>query len=145
MSQTIFTTCNPIAEDCALFQNPGRTIPAEPGVYWDGTNCWEVGFDGVVTAQGTCATTTTTSTTTTTTTAGSGFYYEVGQVLCGACPDPTATLIAYSPIALTINRFFNPGDGYVYKVGNTVSGPSFDVDLTGAFGDTTNCNIACGG
>jgi hypothetical protein len=140
MAQTIYTTCSPIAVGCFLFQNNGRTIPAATGSYWDGTQCWEVGFGGEVISEGFC----TTSTTTTTTTVA-GFYYSVGQVLCGACPDPTATLIAYSPIALTLNRFFNPGDGYVYKIGESTSGPSFDVDLTGAFGDTTNCNVACGG
>lgn len=142
MSQTIYTTCNPISEDCQLFQNNGRTIPAEPGVYWDGTNCWNVGFDGIVTSQGTCATTTT-STTTTTTTSASGFYYSAEQVLCGNCPNSSGTVTVYSPIALTEGRYFNPFDGYVYKIVSSVSGPSFDVDLTGAAGDTTNCNIAC--
>jgi hypothetical protein len=68
MSQTIYTVCNPIIEECQLFQNPGRTIPASAGFYWDGTNCWEVGFNGFVIAQGTCVTTTTTTTTTSTTT-----------------------------------------------------------------------------
>lgn len=144
MPRTIYTTCNPIAEDCELFQNNGRTIPAEPGVYWDGTNCWNVDFNGIVASQGSCTTTTSTTTTTTTAGAGSNFYYQAGQVLCGACPDPTTTVIVYSPVALTPGRFFNPGDGYVYKIGDSVSGPSFDIDLTGATGNTTNCNIACG-
>lgn len=68
MARTIYTTCNPITEFCALFQNNGRTIPAEAGVYWDGTNCWEVDSNGIVIAQGSCTTTTTTTTTTSTTT-----------------------------------------------------------------------------
>jgi hypothetical protein len=145
MSQTIYTICNPIAEDCALFQNNGRTIPANAGVYWDGTNCWQVDFNGIVTAQGTCATTTTTSTTTTTTTAALGFYYSAQQVICGNCPNATATVTVYSPISLIEGGYYNPLDGSVYKIGSSVSGPSFDVDLTGASGGTTNCNVACGG
>ena len=65
MSETIYTTCNPIEEQCQLFKNNGRTIPASAGVYWDGTNCWEVDSNGIVIAQGSCTTTTTTTTTTT--------------------------------------------------------------------------------
>jgi hypothetical protein len=140
MSQTIYTTCNPISESCFLFQNNGRTIPAATGFYWDGAKCWEVGFGGEVIAEGFC----TTSTTTTTTTVA-GFYYSAGQVICGNCPTATATVTVYSPISLTVDRYYNPSDGSVYKILSSASGPSFDVDLTGAFGDTTNCNAACGG
>jgi hypothetical protein len=143
MSQTIYTLCNPIAEDCALFQNSGRTIPANQGVYWDGTNCWEVGFGGIVTAQGVCTTTTTSTTTTTTTsTVPTGFYYTATQVLCGNCPNGT-NITVYSPISLTEGFYYNIGDGYVYKILSSTSGPSFDVDLTGAASGGTNCNAAC--
>ena len=140
MAQTIYTTCSPIAVGCFLYQNNGRTIPSATGSYWDGTKCWEVGPGGEVISEGFC----TTSTTTTTTTV-SGFYYSAEQVLCGNCPTADATVTVYSPTSLTVGRYYNPADGYVYKIVSSVSGPSFDVDLTGATGDTTNCNVACSG
>jgi hypothetical protein len=143
MSQTIYTICNPIVEGCYFYQNNGRTIPASPGVYWDGTTCWEVGFDGAVISQGTCATTTSTTTTTTTAGGGGGFYYTATQVLCGNCPNGS-NITVYSPISLTTNYYYNIGDGYVYEIISSTSGPSFDVDLTGAANGGTNCNAACG-
>jgi hypothetical protein len=140
MSQTIYTTCNPIVEDCALFQNNGRTIPASAGVYWDGTNCWEVDLNGIVTAQGSCVTTT--STTTTTTTAGSSFYYNVDQHDCANSCAYVQSFVAVSSTALTVNRFYNIADGYVYKVISSTVAPDDGIDLTGA-PSSTNCTIAC--
>lgn len=137
MAQTIYTTCNPIAEGCALFQNNGRTIPVDAGVYWDGTNCWQVDSSGIVISQGFC----TTSTTTTTTTAA-GFYYNIDQHDCANSCAFVQSFIGYSPSSLTTNVYYNIGDGYVYRIISSTSGPSYDIDLTGANG-SANCNIAC--
>jgi hypothetical protein len=142
MSIQIFTTCNPIIIGCRLFRNNGRTIPTTEGIYFDGTTCWGVDPDGYVISVETCATTTTTSTTTTTTTA-SGFYYTVDQQDCSNSCAFVDSLVAFSTNSLTNGVRYNIGDGYVYQVVGSTSGPSYDVDLTGAPGNT-NCNIACG-
>jgi len=139
MAQQIFTTCNPIVEECRLFLNNGRTIPAPIGFYFDGTTCWEVGALGLIVGQGTCVTTTSTTTTTTTV---ADFYYNVEQYDCLNSCAYVQNLIGKSTSSLTTGRFFNPGDNYVYKVISSASGPSFDVDLTGT-PSSTNCNIAC--
>lgn len=139
MAQTIYTTCNPLAEDCTLWQNNGRTVPAAAGIYSDGTTCYIVS-SGIIVGTDVCVTTTSTTTTTTTVPA---FYYSAGQVLCGDCPNEGATVTAFSPTSLIVGRYYNPGDGYVYKIISSVSGPSYDIDLTGATGNTTNCNVAC--
>jgi len=60
MSQTVYTTCNPINIGCILFQDAGRENTVSVGYYYDGTTCWEVSSIGEVIAQGTCTTTTTT-------------------------------------------------------------------------------------
>lgn len=90
-----------------------------------------------------CATTTTTSTTTTTTTTVSGFYYTVSQQDCSNSCAFVNSLVAFSTNSLTNGIRYNIGDGYVYEVTGSTSGPSYDIDLTGA-GGNANCAIACG-
>ena len=76
MAQTIYTTCNPLAEDCTLWQNNGRTIPASDGIYSDGTLCYVV-------SSGTIVSTAECTTTTTTTAAGNevSIYFKAGQII----------------------------------------------------------------
>lgn len=139
MSIQIYTTCNPITIGCRLFRNNGRTIPTTEGIYFDGTTCWGVDPDGYVISVESC---TTTSTTTTTTTI-SGNYYNVEQYDCNNSCAFVQSFIAFSSVSKTTNIFYNPGDGYVYKVISSASGPSYDIDITSAPGNA-NCNIACG-
>lgn len=138
MAQTIYTTCNPLAQDCTLWQNNGRTIAASDGVYSDGTTCYVVS-SGIIISTDVCVTTTSTTTTTTTI---SGFYYNIDQHDCANSCAFVQSFIGYSPTSLTTNVYYNIGDGFVYRIISSTSGPSFGIDLTGANG-SANCNIAC--
>ena len=53
----------------------------------------------------------------------------------------TATTVR-SPITLTFNYYYSIADGYVYKIGASISGPSYNVDLSGAAGASTGAG-AC--
>ena len=67
MSREVFSTCNPLAIDCVLYQEEARTTLWGAGIYYDGVTCWNVNSSGVITGTVSCTTTTTSTTTTTTT------------------------------------------------------------------------------
>ena len=73
MSREVFSTCNPLAINCVLFQEEARTTLWGAGIYYDGVTCWDVNSSGVI--IGTAACTTTTSTTSTTTAAPPNYNY----------------------------------------------------------------------
>jgi len=88
---------------------------------------------------------TTTTTTTTTTAAPAGYYYNVDTFGCSPCAaTPFTNLIAYSPVSLINNLYYNNGDGNVYYVNYTYASPqaSYDIDLSSAAGDN-DCTSAC--
>jgi hypothetical protein len=123
-----FANCCPIAVGCNVYSNPQLTTPAEDGYYWDGTKCWII-LNGIINSTGSCGTTT--STTTTTTTATPTDFYTVTQYNCPDC-DPVGLLVAYSPTTLNSGTYYSIADGNSYLVTGVTSGPSYDVDLTGA-------------
>jgi hypothetical protein len=102
-------------------------------------------YDGLIIVCDVITTTSTTTSTTTTTTASPGYYYNVDTFGCFPCyATPFTNLIAYSPVAIVNNLYYNNGDGNVYYVNYTYASPqaSFDIDLTGAAGQI-DCASAC--
>lgn len=85
----------------------------------------------------------TTTTTTTTTAAPTYYYYDIYQYNCFPCSLNTTGLIGRSSTAKINGYYYNIGDGYVYLVNSSTSGPSYDVDLDGAASAGTNCNGTC--
>jgi hypothetical protein len=82
--------------------------------------------------------TATPSPTATPTPTSTGNYYNATRYICPAGTGGATAVICYSPSSLTNGRYYNIGDGYAYKINSGTSGPSYDVDLTGA------CNSATG-
>lgn len=72
-----------------------------------------------------------------------GYYYNVTRYDCPAGNTNPFNQVAYSPSALTINRYYNNGDGYVYRIASNNAGDTYDVDLSGSCSGTTGA-IACG-
>lgn len=54
MSREVFTTCNPLAVSCVLYQEEARTNLWGAGTYYDGVTCWVVNSSGVITGTATC-------------------------------------------------------------------------------------------
>jgi hypothetical protein len=72
-------------------------------------------------------------------------YYEVSKYNCFPCSLNTTGLIARTTasVFLTTGNYYNNGDGYVYVVTNSDSGPSYTVDLYLAASAGTDCNLTC--
>jgi hypothetical protein len=59
MSREVFTTCNPLAVSCVLYQEEARTNLWGAGTYYDGVTCWVVNSSGVITGTASCVSTAT--------------------------------------------------------------------------------------
>ena len=59
MSREAFTTCNPLAVSCVLYQEEARTNLWGAGTYYDGVTCWVVNSSGVITGTASCVSTST--------------------------------------------------------------------------------------
>ena len=104
MSREVFTTCNPLAVSCVLYQEEARTNLWGAGIYYDGVTCWDVNSSGVIIGTAVCSTTTTTSTTSTTT--GAPVEYQIDNAASGdsasACSGATTTSIVYAEPGNTV-------------------------------------------
>ena len=96
MSREVFSTCNPLAIDCVLYQEEARTTLWGAGIYYDGVTCWDVNSSGVITGTTSCTTTSTTTTTTT----SAPVEYQIDNASTGdsasACSGATTTSIVYA-------------------------------------------------
>ena len=54
MSREVFTTCNPLAVSCVLYQEEAMTTLWGAGTYYDGVTCWVVNSSGVITGTASC-------------------------------------------------------------------------------------------
>ena len=54
MSREVFTTCNPLAVSCVLYQEEARTNLWGAGTYYDGVTCWVVNSSGEITGTASC-------------------------------------------------------------------------------------------
>jgi hypothetical protein len=54
MSREVFTTCNPLAVSCVLYQEEAMTNLWGAGTYYDGVTCWVVNSSGVITGTASC-------------------------------------------------------------------------------------------
>jgi hypothetical protein len=68
MARQIFTDCLTLQVGCILYTSAEANELTPPGFYSNGTNCYTVNSNGVITSIGVCPTTTTSTTTSTTTT-----------------------------------------------------------------------------
>lgn len=104
MSREVFTTCNPLAVSCVLYQEEARTTTWGAGIYYDGVTCWDVNSSGVIIGTAVCTTTSTTSTTSTTT--GAPVEYQIDNAAtgtsAGACSGATTTSIVYASPGNTV-------------------------------------------
>jgi hypothetical protein len=83
-------------------------------------------------------------TTTTTTTIPPVFYYNLTRFNCPSCTSETSGFVGISTFAKTVGYYYNNGDGYVYRIDSSTTGPGFDVNLDGAASVGTNCVGTCG-
>jgi len=76
---------------------------------------------------------------------GSYNYYNIYKYNCNPCSFNEAGLIGrtLSATLLTTTHYYNNGDGFVYLVNGTTTGPSYDVDLDSSASSGTNCNLTC--
>lgn len=95
------------------------------------------------TTSTTSTSTTTSTTTTTTTTTIPVYYYNVDKVNCPGCTVAAAGVIAVSVGLLANGDYYNPGDGYVYKVNFGISPAIPIIDLTGSASAGTDCGATC--
>ncbi len=106
MSREVFTTCNPLAVSCVLYQEEARTNLWGAGIYYDGVTCWDVNSSGVIIGTAVCSTTTTTTTSTTSTTTGAPVEYQIDNAASGdsasACSGATTTSIVYASPGNTV-------------------------------------------
>jgi len=123
------SNCCPPQIGCTAYGDPGFTTIVEPGYYYDGTRCWIVNDSGIIVVTGSCSGTTTSTTTTTTTTLG--YFYAASEYACPDC-NLTGDVIVYSPTPLSNGTYYGTGNAYTYLILNSVSGPAYSVDLTGA-------------
>jgi hypothetical protein len=88
-------------------------------------------------------TTTTSTTSTTSTTTAPVYYYNVDKVNCPGCTTSEAGVIAVSSVLLANFDYYNPGDGFVYKVnfGTSPATPVIDLTLSASAG--TDCAGTC--
>ena len=104
MSREVFTTCNPLAVSCVLYQEEARTTLWGAGIYYDGVTCWDVNSSGVIIGTAVCTTTSTTSTTSTTT--GAPVEYQIDNAASGtsndACNGATTTSLVYASPGNTV-------------------------------------------
>ena len=104
MSREVFTTCNPLAVSCVLYQEEARTTLWGAGIYYDGVTCWDVNSSGVIIGTAVCTTTSTTSTTSTTT--GAPVEYQIDNAASGdsasACSGATTTSFVYASPGNTV-------------------------------------------
>ena len=54
MSREVFTTCNPLAVSCVLYQEEAMTTLWGAGTYYDGVTCWVVNSSGEITGTASC-------------------------------------------------------------------------------------------
>ena len=92
-------------------------------------------------------TTTTTTTlfppTTTTTTTDPYTYYAVAIYVCGSCT-PLGVNFIRSLASLTFGQYYNPGDGYIYRIQSTWPTPVSYVAEFGAVVNGVTCVISSG-
>ena len=102
MSREVFSTCNPLAVNCVLYQEAGMTNLWGAGIYYDGVTCWDVNSSGVITGTTSCTTTSTTTTTTT----GAPVEYQIDNSATGtsydACIGSTTTSLVYATPGNTV-------------------------------------------
>lgn len=125
------SNCCPPQIGCTAYGDPGFTTIAEPGYYYDGTKCWIINDSGLIAATGSCGETTTTSTTTTTTTEIPTTFYTATKYSCPDCSSVGGVTV-YSSTPLNAGTYYSIVDGFTYLISGPTSGPSYDVDLTGA-------------
>ena len=143
-----------LANGTVLYTTSGLTTPVANGYYSNGTNYWNTAAGvGNLQNQTSCSPPPPPPTTAPPppppTTAPppppSGYYYNVDMFECFPCAaTPFTGLVAYSPVSIVNNLYYNNGDGNVYYVNYTYSSaqPSYDIDLTGAANDI-DCTSAC--
>ncbi len=102
MSREVFSTCNPLAVNCVLYQEAGMINLWGAGIYYDGVTCWDVNSSGVITGTTSCTTTSTTTTTTT----GAPVEYQIDNSATGtsydACNGSTTTSLVYATPGNTV-------------------------------------------
>jgi hypothetical protein len=163
-SMTVYSYDSPLTNGSELYCDDGGIVPIYGVLYSNNQNHYRIENDVIrldwynaespvnliydfVQTCGTNTTTSTSTTTTTTTTAApsSYNYYEVDLYSCFPCTLGSTGLIARNSISngvLTTGNYYNNGDGNVYQIVNTASGPSYTIDLDGA-GGNVSCNTAC--
>lgn len=139
MSREVFSTCNPLAINCVLFQEEARTTLWGAGIYYDGVTCWDVNSSGVITGTAACTTTTsTTSTTTSTTTEAPAYnYYTLTPCIGGAGTDYRSIL------SLALNAVYafqaSPPDRQCYEITDITAAVN-NNDLPTLFGPKSDCS-----
>jgi hypothetical protein len=145
MSREVFSTCNPLAINCVLFQEEARTTLWGAGIYYDGVTCWDVNSSGVITGTAACTTTTSTTSTTSTTTTTIGYeLYTADRYQCvdNVC-EFVETLQIGNPTVLNTSKFYyDYTNSYIFNiVGDPGAGPYLITSMSGA--GTNNCNSLC--
>jgi hypothetical protein len=146
MSREVFSTCNPLAINCVLFQEEARTTLWGAGIYYDGVTCWDVNSSGVITGTAVCTTTTSTTSTTSTTTASPTYrLFEADEYICvdGVCEFQQADVLValqdiYTP---NIGKFYElqAGGFYYSLVTEVYTGPGAILNPT----NYTLCSSWC--
>ena len=145
MSREVFSTCNPLAINCVLFQEEARTTLWGAAIYYDGVTCWDVNSSGVIT--GTAACTTTTSTTSTTSTTTTTIAYELYTADRYQCVDNVCefveTIQIGNPTVLVESKFYLDSiNNYIFNiVGAPGAGPYLITSMSG--NGTNNCSSLC--
>ena len=71
-------------------------------------------------------------------------YYTTTRFPCPNCSGGgDSGVIARTTSSLTTNHYYNNGDGDVYRIDGSDSGPSYTVDLDGAASAGTDCTATC--
>lgn len=69
-------------------------------------------------------------------------YYNMDIYSCFPCNDLGYQVVGRTTATLSINTWYTNGDGNAYYITNTNSGPSYDVDMTGAVSGPS-CSYVC--
>ena len=131
MSREVFTTCNPLAVSCVLYQEEAMTNLWGAGKYYDGVTCWVVNSSGEITGTASC----------------DEPVYELYTADRYECIDNVCefveTIQIGNPTVLVEGKFYlDLINYYIFNiVGAPEAGPYLITSMSGL--GTNNCNLLC--